>query len=137
MDGPDVSDRSEPFCGARWVPQYYWVFVRLRLLERTQMIFHSGLSERRSDVAEFSATRRRHSLATLLMDEGENPAVVQAIMRHAKLGMTLYYSQSRRKQKTRSARESAATFAAPTFWIFGIPFPELSCAEDLTPNRGG
>ena len=33
------------------------------------------------------------------MDEGENPAVVQAIMRHAKLDMTLYYSHSRRKQK--------------------------------------
>ena len=31
-------------------------------------------------------------------DEGENPAVVQAIMRHAKLDMTLY-SRSRRKQK--------------------------------------
>jgi integrase len=41
----------------------------------------------------------RHSLATFLMDEGENPAVVQAIMRHAKLDMTLYYSHSRRKQK--------------------------------------
>jgi integrase len=32
----------------------------------------------------------RHSLATFLMGEGENPAVVQAIMRHAKLDMTLY-----------------------------------------------
>jgi len=32
-------------------------------------------------------------------DEGENPAVVQAIMRHAKLDMTLYHSHSRRKQK--------------------------------------
>ena len=41
----------------------------------------------------------RHSLATFLMGEGENPAVVQAIMRHAKLDMTLYYSHSRRKQK--------------------------------------
>jgi hypothetical protein len=33
------------------------------------------------------------------MEEGENPAVVQAIMRHSKLDMTLYYSHSRRKQK--------------------------------------
>jgi integrase len=41
----------------------------------------------------------RHSLATFLMGEGENPALVQAIMRHAKLDMTLYYSHSRRKQK--------------------------------------
>ena len=32
-------------------------------------------------------------------DEGENPAVVQAIMRHAKLDMTLYYSHSGGKQK--------------------------------------
>ena len=34
----------------------------------------------------------RHSLATFLMDEQENPAVVQAIMRHSKMDMTLYYS---------------------------------------------
>jgi len=27
----------------------------------------------------------RHSLATFLMDEQENPAVVQAIIRHAKM----------------------------------------------------
>ena len=41
----------------------------------------------------------RHSLATFLMDEQENPAVFQAIMRHAKMDMTLYYSHSRRKAK--------------------------------------
>jgi integrase len=41
----------------------------------------------------------RHSLATFLMDERENPAVVQAIMRHAKMDMTLYYSHSRRGAK--------------------------------------
>lgn len=41
----------------------------------------------------------RHSLATFLMDEQENPAVVQAIMRHAKMDMTLYYSHSQRKAK--------------------------------------
>jgi len=41
----------------------------------------------------------RHSLATFLMDEGHNPAVVQAIMRHSKLDMTLYYSHSQRRQK--------------------------------------
>ena len=46
----------------------------------------------------------RHSLATFLMDEQENPAVVQAIMRHAKMDMTLYYSHSRRKAK-RAAQE--------------------------------
>jgi hypothetical protein len=33
------------------------------------------------------------------MDAQENPALVQAIMRHAKMDMTLYYSHSRRKAK--------------------------------------
>jgi site-specific recombinase XerD len=46
----------------------------------------------------------RHSVATFLMDEQENPAVVQAIMRHARMDMTLYYSHSRRKAK-RAAQE--------------------------------
>jgi integrase len=46
----------------------------------------------------------RHSLATFLMDEQENPALVQAIMRHAKMDMTLYYSHTRRKAK-RAAQE--------------------------------
>jgi integrase len=46
----------------------------------------------------------RHSLATFLMDEQENPAAVQAIMRHAKMDMTLYYSHSSRKAK-RAAQE--------------------------------
>jgi len=49
----------------------------------------------------------RHSLATFQMDEQENPAVVQAIMRHAKMDMTLYYSHSRRKASR--AREGAST----------------------------
>jgi len=45
--------------------------------------------------------RGRHFLATFLTDEQENPAVVQAIKRHArwKMDMTLYYSHSRRKAK--------------------------------------
>jgi hypothetical protein len=38
------------------------------------------------------------------MDEQENPAVVQAIMRHSKMDMTLYYSHSQRKAK-RAAQE--------------------------------
>lgn len=41
----------------------------------------------------------RHSLATFLMENEENPAVVQAVMRHAKMDMTLYYSHSSRKAK--------------------------------------
>ena len=54
----------------------------------------------------------RHSLATFLKDEQENPAVVQAIMRHAKMEMTLYYSHSRRKAK-RAAQEKVLQHLIP------------------------
>jgi integrase len=54
----------------------------------------------------------RHSLATFLMDEQENQAVVQAIMRHAKMDMTLYYSHSRRKAK-RAAQEKVLEHLLP------------------------
>jgi hypothetical protein len=54
----------------------------------------------------------RHSLATFLMDEQENPAVVHAIMRHAKMDMTLYYSHSRRKAK-RAAQEKVLQHLLP------------------------
>jgi integrase len=50
----------------------------------------------------------RHSLATFLMDEQENPAVVQAVMRHAQMDMTLYYSHSQRKQKRAALDNYAA-----------------------------
>jgi hypothetical protein len=46
----------------------------------------------------------RHSIATFLMDNQENPAVVQAVMRHSKMDMTLYYSHSQRAAK-RAAQE--------------------------------
>jgi integrase len=49
----------------------------------------------------------RHSLASFLMDEQENPAVVQAVMRHAQMDMTLYYSHSNRRAK-RAAVENYA-----------------------------
>jgi integrase len=54
----------------------------------------------------------RHSIATFLMDEQENPAVVQAIMRHAKMDMTLYYSHSQRKAK-RAAQEKVLQHLLP------------------------
>jgi hypothetical protein len=54
----------------------------------------------------------RHSLATFLMDAQENPALVQAIMRHAKMDMTLYYSHSRRKAK-RAAQEKVFQHLIP------------------------
>jgi integrase len=56
-------------------------------------------------VKRFGFHTFRHSLATCLMDEQENPAVVQAIMRHSKMDMTLYYSHSRRSAK-RAAQEN-------------------------------
>ena len=41
-----------------------------------------------------------HSLASFLMAEGENPAVIQATLRHARLDMTMYYSHARKQQKS-------------------------------------
>src|SRR6478736_3619082 len=41
----------------------------------------------------------RHSLASFLMAEGENPAVIQATLRHTRLDMTMYYSHARKAQK--------------------------------------
>ena len=46
------------------------------------------------------------------MDEQENPAVVQAVMGHAKMDRTLYYSHSNRKAK-RAAVERYAQHLAP------------------------
>ena len=46
------------------------------------------------------------------MDEQENPAVVQAMMRHAKMNMTLYYSHSRREAK-RAAQEKVLKHLFP------------------------
>ena len=41
----------------------------------------------------------RHSLCSFLMAEGENPAVIQATLRHTRLDMTMYYAHSRKKEK--------------------------------------
>jgi len=54
----------------------------------------------------------RHSVATFLMDEQENPAVVQAVMRHARMDMTLYYAHSQRKAK-RAAQEKVLQHLVP------------------------
>src|SRR5713226_8483770 len=48
------------------------------------------------------------------MAEGENPAVIQATLRHTRLDLTMYYAHSRRKQKLDSGprlRTGAATGA--------------------------
>lgn len=52
----------------------------------------------------------RRSLATLLMDEGEDPAVVQPVMRHSKMDMTLYYAHSQPKYKRAVADKVAERF---------------------------
>ena len=39
----------------------------------------------------------RHSLCSFLMAEGENPAVIQATLRHTRLDMTMYCAHSRKK----------------------------------------
>jgi integrase len=54
----------------------------------------------------------RHSIATFLMDNQENPAVVQAVMRHSKMDMTLYYSHSHRAAK-RAAQERVLQHVVP------------------------
>jgi integrase len=41
----------------------------------------------------------RHSLCSFLMAEAENPAVIQATLRHTRLDMTMYYAHSRKKQR--------------------------------------
>jgi len=54
----------------------------------------------------------RHSIATFLMDNQESPAVVQAVMRHSKMDMTLYYSHSQRAAKP-AAQERVLNHVVP------------------------
>ena len=76
-------------------------------------------------VKRFGFHTFRHSLATCLMDEQENPAVVQAIMRHSKMDMTLYYSHSRRSAK-RAAQERV---------LQRLVVPAAAAAEMRVPMR--
>ena len=55
----------------------------------------------------------RHSLASFLMDEQANPAVVQAIMRHSRMDMTLYYAHSSTKQKRAALDHYAQQIVSP------------------------
>lgn len=73
----------------------------------------------------------RHSLATFLMDEGENPALVQAVMRHSKMDMTLYYSHSQRKQKRAALDRIAQKFAPKVVPIS----PRRELERELVTNR--
>jgi integrase len=54
----------------------------------------------------------RHSIATFLMENETNPAVVQAVMRHSKMDMTLYYSHTHRAAK-RAEREKVLQHLVP------------------------
>lgn len=54
----------------------------------------------RNEIKRFGFHTFRHSLASFLMAEGENPAVIQATLRHARLDMTMYYSHARKQQKS-------------------------------------
>ncbi len=55
----------------------------------------------------------RHTIATFLMEEQEDPALVQGVLRHAKMDMTLHYSHSRRQAK-RSAQEKVIQKLVPS-----------------------
>ena len=50
-------------------------------------------------VKRFGFHTFRHSLASFLMAAGENPAVIQATLRHARLDMTMYYAHAHKEQK--------------------------------------
>ena len=52
-----------------------------------------------AEVKRFGFHTFRHSLASFLMAEGENPAVIQATLRHTRLDMTMYYSHVRKAQQ--------------------------------------
>jgi integrase len=52
-----------------------------------------------NEIRRFGFHTFRHSLASFLMAEGENPAVIQATLRHTRLDMTMYYSHARKQQK--------------------------------------
>ena len=52
-----------------------------------------------TEVKRFGFHTFRHSLASFLMAEHENPAVIQATLRHTRLDMTLYYCHARSPQK--------------------------------------
>ena len=65
-------------------------------------------------VKRFGFHTFRHSLATCLMDEQENPAVVQAIMHHGKMDMTIYYSHSQRSAKRAAQERVLQRLVVPT-----------------------
>ena len=51
-----------------------------------------------NEISRFGFHSFRHSLASFLMANGENPKVVQTILRHSKMDMTLYYTHSQKNE---------------------------------------
>jgi len=52
-----------------------------------------------NEIKRFGFHTLRHSLCAFLIAEGQNPAVIQATLRHRRLDMTMHYAHSSRKQK--------------------------------------
>ena len=105
------NEREQPRSGSQLVEDY----IRPAAIAAGVITVENGVtSDRDGEVVKRFGFHNlgRHSLATFLMDEQENPAVVQAIMRHAKMDMTLYYSHSRRKAK-RAAQEKVLQHLIP------------------------
>jgi integrase len=57
------------------------------------------LDSRGDEITRFGFHNFRHSLASFMISSGENPKIVQTILRHAKLDMTMYYSHSSAGEK--------------------------------------
>lgn len=69
--------------------------IRARVIEvRDGMAFDKDGNE----ITRFGFHSFRHSLASFLMANGENPKVVQTILRHSKMDMTLYYTHSQKNE---------------------------------------
>jgi hypothetical protein len=74
--------------------------VLVTFLATSALLTLSGVQSRQNWVRDF------------LMDEQANPAVVQAIMRHSQMDMTLYYAHLSKKQK-RAALDNYAQHIVP------------------------
>lgn len=51
-----------------------------------------------NEITRFGFHSFRHSLASFLMANGENPKVVQTILRHSQIDMTLYYTHTQKHE---------------------------------------
>ncbi len=108
-------------------------YIRPAALRAGILDEHAGkvYSNEGDEVAKFGFHNLgRRSLASFLMDNQENPALVQAVMRHAQMDMTLYYSHSNRKAK-RAAVENYAQYLAPG----GVAGASAGAVKQLTSGQ--